>query len=245
VPGWLVEAFYWALSALARGLSRLGVEPDRLTYLSLLLSLSSLPLLATGRFALAALLILAGAALDAIDGSVARAQGRASPAGAVLDSCVDRVADAAPFIGLAVFYRDHAFAMLVPLFALVASSMVSYARAKSEIYRISLPNGLMRRHERVVCLLASLLAAPLWPSSPGLGGVPYPFPLLGTAVIAVLGGVASAVLIARTRAALTAESIAPEVPRATERSAGIEAQQDSPRPSLLTVMRARWSSSKP
>lgn len=210
VPGWVVEAFYWSFHAPARGLVRLGVDPDALTWLSLVLSLASAPLLAAGRFGLAAALLVAGAVLDALDGMVARARGRAGPAGAVLDSCVDRLSDAAPLAGLAIFYRGSAAALAIPLVAMVASSLVSYARAKADIYRLTLPNGLMRRHERVGYLIAALVLGPIWPTLPLTGAAPYPLTL---AVIALIGGVAltaGLTLMQRTRAALReAEPAAP------------------------------------
>lgn len=203
-PGWLVEAFYWALHAPGRGLTQLGVSPDLLTYLSLLVSLASFPFAATGRFAYAAAAVLVGAALDALDGMVARAQLRASDSGAVLDSFVDRLADAAPLAGLAVFWRGHAAAMMVPILAMVASSLVSYARAKADIYGLHLPNGLMRRHERVAYLSGSLLIAPIAPTLPLTGSIPYPLTLAGVALIAVIGFFAATTLVRRTRVALAA-----------------------------------------
>ena len=216
VPGWVVEAFYWSFHAPAGALVRLGVDPDALTWLSLVLSLGTIPLLAVGHFGLAAALLVLGAVLDALDGMVARARGRASPAGAVLDSCVDRLSDAAPLIGLALFYRAHAVALLIPLVAMVASSLVSYARAKADIYRLSLPNGLMRRHERLGYLIAALVLGPLVPSLPYTFGVPYPLLLAVVAMIGGVGLVAGMTLVQRTRAALRAaepqRAVAPAAP---------------------------------
>lgn len=203
-PGWLVEGAYWALSAPGRALANLGVEPDVLTYLALACSLVSLPLAATGRLVPAALCILAGGALDALDGMVARARGAASAAGALLDSFVDRLSDAAPFVGLAIFYRDRVATLVVPLGALVASSLVSYARARADAHGLTLPNGLMRRHERIAYLVAALLLAPVLPRAELAGAVLfYPVTLAGVALIAAVGFVASIVLVSRARAALS------------------------------------------
>ncbi|EYF00586.1 CDP-alcohol phosphatidyltransferase family protein [Chondromyces apiculatus] len=207
LPGWVVEAFYWSFHAPARLLVRLGVDPDVLTYLSLVLSLASAPLLAFGHFEPAAAVLIVGALLDALDGMVARARGRASPAGAVLDSCLDRIADAAPLAGLALFYRHHAPALAVILLALVASSLVSYARAKADIYRLTLPAGVMRRHERLGYLIAALIVAPLWPTLGPTGALPYPVLVTVLAFIGTVGLGAGFLLIHRTRAALRAPSI--------------------------------------
>jgi CDP-diacylglycerol--glycerol-3-phosphate 3-phosphatidyltransferase len=206
LPGWLVEAFYWALHAPGRALIWLNVTPDTLTYLSVIISIGSLPFAATGRFAYAALCVLIGAALDALDGMVARARRCASSRGAVLDSFVDRLADAAPFAGLAVFYRGHPLTVLVPIVAMTASSLVSYARAKADIYGLHLPNGLMRRHERVTYLSLSLLVAPLAPTLRFTGAVPYPLTLAGIVLIALVGFSAAIALVRRTRAALELSS---------------------------------------
>ncbi len=103
-----------------------------------------------------------GAAFDALDGIVARARGLSSDAGEVLDAVVDRYADAAPLLGLAVYYRASLPALLLVLCALLGSMLVSYVRAKSEAMSLSLPGGLMRRHERIAYLTAGLLLGPLW-----------------------------------------------------------------------------------
>jgi CDP-diacylglycerol--glycerol-3-phosphate 3-phosphatidyltransferase len=203
-PGWLVEAFYSALVAPGRALARMGIDPDALTILGAALSIASLPLLATGRFPAGAICVGAGGALDALDGVVARARGRASAAGAVLDSFLDRISDAAPLVGLALFYRERVGTLVIPLAALVASSLVSYARARADVHGLALPNGVMRRHERVAYLILGLLLGPVVPGPGALRGVAYPATLAAIGVIAAGGFVAAFVLVARTRAALSA-----------------------------------------
>jgi CDP-diacylglycerol--glycerol-3-phosphate 3-phosphatidyltransferase len=157
-----------------------------------------------GSFGPGAALIVLSAILDALDGMVARSRGGASRAGAVLDSCVDRISDAAPLIGLAVFYRAHPAALAVPLAAMVASSLVSYARAKADIYQLALPDGLMRRHERIAYLTGALIFGPIVPTLGVTGALPFPLTLAGVAWIAGVAWVAGLRLIQRTRAALAA-----------------------------------------
>ncbi|XXX82189.1 CDP-alcohol phosphatidyltransferase family protein [Sorangium sp. So ce134] len=219
LPGPVVEAFYWSFHAPARALVRLRVSPDTLTYLSLALSLACAPLLAVGRFRTGAALLIAGAVLDALDGMVARGRGNASRAGAVLDSCLDRVSDAAPLIGLAVFYRGHAATLAIPLVAMVASSLVSYARAKADVYGIALPSGLMRRHERLAYLVAALVFGPAVPATPLTGALPFPITLACLALVAGVGLAAGLRLVQRTRAALAAaDAEALPGPRAAARA---------------------------
>ncbi|APR76211.1 CDP-diacylglycerol--glycerol-3-phosphate 3-phosphatidyltransferase [Minicystis rosea] len=216
-PAWVVEAFYWALAAAGRALARLGVSPDTLTWLSLAFSLASVPLLAIGHFPEAALCIAAGGGLDAIDGLVARTQGRASPAGAILDAVIDRLSDAAPFVGLSLYYRDRLGTLAVPLAALVASSLVSYVRARTDGLGLVLPNGLMRRHERVSYLVLALLLGPLVPPLAIAPGIPCPATLAGTAFIAIASAIAAILLVTRARAALS--ETAPQSAEAPRRPA--------------------------
>ena len=195
-----IEAFHWALRGVGRAVSRSGVSPDTLTIMSLLISGASLPLAALGMLPASGAALLFGAAFDALDGIVARERGVASDSGEVLDAVVDRYADAAPLMGLAVYYRASVPALLLVLFALLGSMLVSYVRAKSEAMSLSLPGGLMRRHERIAYLTAGLLLGPLLP----LASVPIaaPITLLAVAVVAVVSNIAAVSLTRAARAAL-------------------------------------------
>jgi phosphatidylglycerophosphate synthase len=205
LPGPAVEAFYWSLQVPGRALARLRVDPDALTYLALAVSLASLPLIACGRLAEGGVCVALGGVLDVLDGLVARIQGRASASGAVLDCVTDRLADAAPFAGLAVVYRENAGALLVPIAALTASQLLSYARARADLHGLRLPDGPMRRHERIVYLTLSLFAGPPVPRAVILGvALPYPATLAGVAFIAAAAGLGAFLLLHRIRASLAA-----------------------------------------
>lgn len=195
-----IEAFHWALRGVGRAVSRSGVSPDALTLISLVISGASLPLAALGMLPASGAALLFGAAFDALDGIVARERGVASDAGEVLDAVVDRYADAAPLMGLAVYYRASVPALVLVLTALLGSMLVSYVRAKSEAMNLSLPGGLMRRHERIAYLTAGLLIGPLW----HLASVPCeaPLTLLAVAVVAVVSNIAAVQLTRAARAAL-------------------------------------------
>ena len=195
-----IEAFHWALRGVGRTVSRTGVSPDTLTLISLVISAASLPLAAFGMLPGAGAALLFGAAFDALDGIVARERGVASDAGEVLDAVVDRYADAAPLLGLAVFYRASVPALVLVLVALLGSMLVSYVRAKSEAMGLSLPGGLMRRHERIAYLTAGLLLGPLLQ----LASVPVaaPLTLLAVAVVAVVSNIAAVSLTRAARVAL-------------------------------------------
>ena len=195
-----IEAFHWALRAVGRNVSRTGVSPDTLTLISLVISGASLPFAALGMLPAAGASLLFDTAFDSLDGIVARERGISSDAGEVLDAVVDRYADAAPLLGLAIYYRASTPALLLVLFALLGSMLVSYVRAKSEAMSLSLPGGLMRRHERIAYLTAGLLLGPLLQMT----SVPLQMPLtlLAVAVVAVVSNLAAVQLTRAARAAL-------------------------------------------
>jgi archaetidylinositol phosphate synthase len=118
---------------------------------------------ALGRPVLAAVLLLVSAALDALDGAVARLRREAGPRGAYLDSLLDRVADAAYAAGLLLLGFDT---YLVYAYA-VGSLLVSYARARYESLagRSMEGLGLAERGDRVLLLALILLVAPASPSA--------------------------------------------------------------------------------
>jgi phosphatidylinositol phosphate synthase len=155
-----IEAFHWVASVVGRMLARTPVKPDTLTMVSLALTALTLPLVATGHFEAAGAVLLFGSSFDVLDGIVARERGVAGEAGEMLDSVVDRYADAACLIGLGLFYRDSAWKLGVIFSALLGSTMVSYVRAKAEKFRLSLPDTTMRRAERVVYLSGALILGP-------------------------------------------------------------------------------------
>jgi len=195
-----IEAFHWALRGIGHSVSRTGISPDTITLLSLVISGASLPLAAFGMLPAAGASLVFGAALDALDGIVARERGIASHAGEVLDAVVDRYADAAPLFGLAIYYRASVPALLLVLFAVLGSMLVSYVRAKSEAMDLSLPGGLMRRHERVAYLTAGLFFGPVL----HMASIPLPAPLtlLAVAVVALVSNLAAVQLTRAARVAL-------------------------------------------
>lgn len=205
---WFMEAVYWTIRAPGKLFARLGVNPDTLTIISLVLTLAAGPIAASGHFSTAGLVFLIGAAFDAFDGMVARETGKVRKSGAILDSVFDRYADAAPMIGLAVFYRFSVWQMLIPLAALMGSQLVSYVRAKAESMGLELPSTLMRRHERVAYISFALIIAPML--SPifrkPLGAV-HPGTLAIILIVALVANVVAVRLLVAARRKLDQQDI--------------------------------------
>ena len=140
-------------------LHRLGVSADAITIAGLLLTLLAALLIADGQLQQGGLLLLLSLPLDALDGAVARAAARSDSFGGVLDSTLDRYADAALFAALGYYFAGlgQMDSLALALLALVGSYGVSYVRARAGEAGISLRDGLFTRLERVVVLLLALL----------------------------------------------------------------------------------------
>ncbi len=147
------------LAQLGMALHRLGVSADAITIAGLLLTLLAALLIADGQLQQGGLLLLLSLPLDALDGAVARAALRSDSFGGVLDSTLDRYADAALFAALGYYFAGlgQMDSLALALLALLGSYGVSYLRARAGEAGISLRDGLFTRLERVVVLLLALL----------------------------------------------------------------------------------------
>lgn len=147
------------LEPVARFVSRTGISPNVITVIGFLLTVGVAYVLSLGRLQLGGVLILAAAAFDALDGSLARLVGRTSRFGAFLDSTLDRFSEAVIYLGLFVYLiRQDSTLELVLIYAtIVGSLMVSYARARAEGIGVPLKHGLLTRLERVGLLVVGLI----------------------------------------------------------------------------------------
>ena len=148
------------LHPLVRLLSALRVRPDTLTVLGWTLSVCAGVLFGLGYARVAGLVMLLGGLFDALDGDVARASNRMSAFGAFLDSTLDRLSEAAIFVGIIYFYAAAArpFEALLAGTAMTFSLLTSYARARAEGLDIECQVGLLERAGRVVILSAFSIA---------------------------------------------------------------------------------------
>ncbi|HVS51199.1 MAG TPA: CDP-alcohol phosphatidyltransferase family protein [Opitutaceae bacterium] len=188
LAGEIMNAGYWLLQPVVRGCVRAGITPAMLTWFSLGPALGASLAAAYGRWALAAWGLLASSLLDVLDGAVARAQGRASRAGAVLDSTLDRYVEFAFFGGLLIHYRAQLPVQLLCFAAVTASMLVTYSTAKAEALGVKPPRGWMRRSDRMACLVIGALLSPLslhWLEADAAGNPWHPWPM-----IAALGAIA-------------------------------------------------------
>lgn len=154
----LPAAWRAVLAALARPLLRLGLSPDHLSIASLGPAFAAALAAAEGAFILAAGLVLASGLCDVLDGAMARAGGCGTRRGALLDSTLDRAADALPLVGLCAALAPHGTAWL-PALTMMTGFTVPYARARAEALGARLPALWMRRPERLLLLVVSMALA--------------------------------------------------------------------------------------
>ena len=151
------------MGELGRTLHRLGVHPDMITLLGLMIVAIASVIIAQGQFQLGGIILVAGLPLDALDGAVARAMGRKGNFGGVLDSTLDRYADAFIFGGLSYHFavQGQFDTMLLCFAALMGGFVVSYVRARAGEVGLSVKVGLLDRFVRVIIIIAVLLVPPL------------------------------------------------------------------------------------
>jgi CDP-diacylglycerol---glycerol-3-phosphate 3-phosphatidyltransferase len=199
----IMDATYWAIEPIVRGLAALGVTPNGLTWSALVLGLGAGAVLGFGWFGLATLLATLSTIGDILDGQVARLTKKGSNGGELLDAAVDRYTEFAFLAGLALFLRDSWWQLALALGAALASFMVSYASAKAEALRVTPPRGLMRRHERSIYLIVGIGLVPLVGPTLVAHGLPYAGTcLVSLAVVAVIGNIAAVVRLVRIGRAL-------------------------------------------
>ena len=166
------------MATLGGMLHRLGIHPDTITIIGLVVVGIAALLIGNGELQLGGVVLLIGLPLDAVDGAVARAMKRTDSFGQMLDSTLDRYADGLIFGALSYHFavQDAHGLMLLALAALIGSFMVSYTRARAEGIDVVVKIGWFSRLERVAIILPMLLL-------PDVFGLPLLE--IGTVVLAV------------------------------------------------------------
>ena len=158
-----------AIAPLGRSLAQAGVSPDMITVAGTIgATVSALVFYPRGVFFVGTLFIWGFVMFDMVDGAVARAGGRGSRFGAVLDSSCDRIADAAVFATLAWWFARHDQPELLAasLLCLVLGSLTSYIKARAEGAGFTCNVGIAERTERLIIVLVGT----------GLTGWPFRVP---------------------------------------------------------------------
>lgn len=159
---------------IAAALSGTPVTPLQVTWVSAGIALAGAVAFAFGAYITGAVLTFVSVVTDCVDGDLARMTARTSKAGAFLDSVLDRWTDAALILGLA--FSDLERFAPVAGFALFASLLTSYTRARAQSLGVDCPEGIGGRDARILVLVVAALAGMV---------------LVGLIVVAILGVVTS------------------------------------------------------
>jgi CDP-diacylglycerol--glycerol-3-phosphate 3-phosphatidyltransferase len=167
------ETYYKIISPVGRFLGRLGIPPNVISVLGLILSILAGFVYSTGSFFWAAWVVVLAGCCDTLDGLLARSTGKGTAFGAFFDSTLDRYSDMFILMGLAwVFaggpllwqaqgseasYFQSPLTVLFIIMAMIGSFMVSYTRARAEALGIDCKIGLMQRTERMILLIIGSL----------------------------------------------------------------------------------------
>jgi len=140
-----------------RALVARGLTPDVVTVIGTVgASAAALWFLPRGELAIGPWVITFFVLLDLVDGAMARARGRGTPFGAVLDSVCDRIADGALFAGLVWWclgVGEERLLGVAALLCLVSGQLVSYVKARAEGMGLHADGGLVERAERLIVVL--------------------------------------------------------------------------------------------
>ena len=156
------------VTPLCRWLLSLGVSANLLSAIGGIgASVSAIAFFSQGIYFWGVLVTIFFVLFDLLDGTLARmSDSGGSKWGALLDSTLDRIADAAVLGSLAFFLmKSHDRLVPVLIIALVAGGLISYIRARAEGLGIECSGGLAERTERLIIIFLALGLAGL--------GVPY------------------------------------------------------------------------
>jgi CDP-diacylglycerol--glycerol-3-phosphate 3-phosphatidyltransferase len=156
---------------IVQGLARTPVTPNMITVAGTVgVSAAALSMFPIGELFPGAATVTVFVITDMLDGQLARIKGSSGKFGAFLDSTMDRLADAAVFGGITIwFMRTNHLLAVVSLFCLAGGLCVSYVKARAEGLGLNADVGLIERPERMIIGLTSIGLSGL--------GIPYVLPV--------------------------------------------------------------------
>lgn len=160
------------INAMVQGLASLGVHPNILTTIGVLINVGCGVLFGMGYFFWAGIVLIVANLFDMLDGNVARLSGRVTRFGSFLDSTLDRLSDMVAIFGIMIFYAGNSvyivdghpkethsiINVILAGIGLIGSVMISYSTARSEGFGVKANVGFFQRPERVVLLIIGALS---------------------------------------------------------------------------------------
>ncbi|MGH3517704.1 MAG: phosphatidylinositol phosphate synthase [Haloechinothrix sp.] len=138
-------------------LVRWGLTPNAMTVIGTVGAIvSALVFFPQGMLLAGTFAVWGFAMLDMLDGAMARAAGKGTPFGALLDATCDRLTDGAVFASIAWWsfvIDDNRTAAGAALLCLVLAQVISYIKARAEAVGLKAEGGLIERPERLIIAL--------------------------------------------------------------------------------------------
>jgi CDP-diacylglycerol---glycerol-3-phosphate 3-phosphatidyltransferase len=143
------------ITPLCRGLLKAGITPNLMSaFGGVGSSLAAVLLFGSGHFFAGAVVTTALVLFDLLDGTMARLSNTTSRWGAMLDSTLDRISDAAILGSIAYWLsKSHDRALPLVLALLILGSLISYIKARAEALDIACNGGIAERTERLIIVL--------------------------------------------------------------------------------------------
>jgi phosphatidylglycerophosphate synthase len=171
-----VEYWYWISRPVLIFFKFIKITPNGITGISIVLSLITGAIYATGSIAPGGWMLIVSATLDMLDGALARETGQTTKSGAFFDSCGDRYSDSFVFIGIGAYFLSKNFSpsgsftlsqtdflgVIVMMTLILGTSAMSYVKARGDVAGASTKRGLMQRPERVMMLSAYCVLDPFF-----------------------------------------------------------------------------------
>ena len=154
------------VNLIAKGLIRIGVSPNLATIMMLSFSvISCISLVFLRNLLCFSILVFITGIMDGCDGAIARLTSKSTKFGGFFDSFMDRFSEFFIFLGLLIFSKDKFLwgfidMKLIIFISFVASIMISYSRARAEVFfKGDFDIGLMARSVRLFYLFITMTIA--------------------------------------------------------------------------------------
>ena len=135
----------------------IGIKPNVLSIIGLLVVTLGCCLLFIDLKTLGAIVIFLGSAIDGLDGPLARKTNTMSDKGALIDSFIDRIGELFIWSVVAIKFTDSDFHLFIIFLVLSGSTLVPYLRARGEALGINKKVGIAARPERVIFAVIYML----------------------------------------------------------------------------------------
>jgi len=155
--GKLREKYQKAMYPVGKAVGRMGLSPNLASLLSVVVAGLAGLFFFSHNLVWGTIFIALSGALDMIDGAVARATGKASRFGTVLDHVLDRYAEFLMMLGI---IGGGYVGWYWGLFSLFGMAMASYTRAKAESVGVERCEvGLAERQEKLIILMMGAIGS--------------------------------------------------------------------------------------